>query len=125
MKWKSIISGLLILVTMAVLSSTSLARPPQPAQQVGIIEAVDHAARTLRLRQTGEAGSLTLTWNNRTRFIEHDTAATAAALRKGASVRVWYRSPLFGPRWATKVHLEGGADASTRNPSSSTRRTKP
>jgi hypothetical protein len=47
--------------------------------------------------------ALTLNWNKRTRFIEAGHTITDAALSKGAHVTFWYRSPIFGERYAEAI----------------------
>jgi hypothetical protein len=93
------------------------ARPPQATEGRGIVAAVDHNARMLHLQRAGEAVPLPLTWSDRTRFIKQDTAVTPAELRKGGNVTVWYHTPLFGPRWATKIQIEAELKA-RKEPSS-------
>jgi hypothetical protein len=88
-----------------------IARPPRATEGRGTIVAVEHNARTLRLQRAGEAVLLDITWNDRTRFIKQDSTVTSAQLGKGGKVTVWYHTPLFGPRWATKIHIEAEGKA--------------
>ena len=75
----------------------------------GTIETIDRDARMIRIQRDGEAVPLTLVWNSQTRFIEGTRFVTAAALTKGARVTVWYRTPFFGKRFATKIVIERSA----------------
>lgn len=88
--------------------SPATARPPQAIVQRGTIEAIDRDAHILRLQRHGEAVSLMLAWNSRTHVFEGTRAVTADELTRGASVTVWYRNPLFGERFATKILIEIG-----------------
>jgi hypothetical protein len=85
------------------------ARPPRPRVLSGEIETIDQNARILRIRGGSEATPLTFVWNNRTRFLERDRVSASAELTKGASVTIWYGTPFFGERYATKIILWGGA----------------
>ena len=75
----------------------------------GTIETIDQDARIFRLQRQGEAVPLTLVWNSQTRFIEGTRFVTAAALTKGTTVTVWYHTPFFGKRFATKIVIERSA----------------
>ena len=75
----------------------------------GTIETIDPDARILRIHRDGEAVPLTLVWNSQTRFIEGTRFVTAAELTRGARVTVWYHTPFFGKRFATKIVIERGA----------------
>ena len=105
--------------------SQAFARTPQPRVQSGTIEAlgqdtqtrrdkcccgtivsIDQDARILRLNRDGEAEALTLVWNSQTRFIEGMRLVNATELTKGARVTVWYHTPFFGKRFATKIVIE-------------------
>lgn len=104
------------------------ARPPQPRAESGTIEKIGHDARTcrdqsccgtietidynarlLRIQRDGDAGPLTLVWNGRTSFVDGTRSVTAAELTRGTRVTVWYRTPFFGKRFATKIVIERGA----------------
>ena len=82
----------------------------------GTIEAIDQDARILRLRRDGEAVPLTLVWNSQTRFVEGTRFVTAAELTKGARVTVWYHTPFFGKRFATKIVIERSAVRPKQHP---------
>jgi hypothetical protein len=76
---------------------------------IGTIETIDRDARILRIQRQGEAVPLTLVWNNQTRFVEGTRSVTAAELTKGTPVTVWYHTPFFGKRFATKIVIERNA----------------
>jgi hypothetical protein len=90
---------------------------PRPRVLSGKIEAIDRTARLLRVRGDFEAASLTLVWNDRTRFFEGSRIVTAAELTKGTSVVIWYGTPFFGERYATKIVIgEGPVRSAKRQP---------
>lgn len=114
--------------TLIATCSEAFARSPQPRVEGGTVEAlgqdaqtsrdkccggtietIDQDARILRLKRDGEAEPLTLVWNRHTSFIEGTGFVTAAALTKGARVTVWYHTPFFGKRFATKIVIERSA----------------
>ena len=76
---------------------------------IGTIETIDPDARVIRIQRQGEATPLTLVWNTQTRFVEGTRFVTAAELKKGAPVTVWYHTPFLGKRFATKIVIERGA----------------
>lgn len=86
--------------------SQASARTPRSRVQHGIIEMIDRGTRTLRIQREGQAVPLTLVWNSRTSFIESGRFVTAVVLTKGTPVTVWYLTPLFGKRFATKIVIE-------------------
>ena len=105
---------LFCVVLMALCSQASARRPPARLQ-IGTIEMIDRDARVLRLRCDDGTVSLTLRWDDRTRFVEGTRFVTAADLTKGTPVTLWDRSPLFGGRYATKIlFLRGSARPAQR-----------
>lgn len=88
--------------------SEAFARSPRAQVVMGTIETIDADARVLRIKPRGEAPPLTPVWNSRTRFVKGSRFVTAAELTKGAPVTVWYRTTVFGKRFATKVVMERG-----------------
>ena len=83
---------------------------------IGAIETIDRDARILRIQRQGEAVPLTLVWNSRTRFVKGTRFVTAAELTNGAPVTVWYHTPFFGKRFATKIVIERGPVRPTQHP---------
>ena len=123
----NIICAALCAALIATCSQAS-ARPPQARVESGTIQTVeqdgrilqdpccsgtiatiDQNARILRVQRYGEAIPLTLVWNSRTIFVEGARVVTAAALTRGTPVKVWYRTPFFGKRFATKIVIERSA----------------
>jgi len=89
--------------------SDAWARPPRSRTASGVIESVDHTARVLRLRQTERSEPLTVIWNWRTRFLAEDQLGTASLLQEGEWANVFYHTPFFGERYATRIELVGSA----------------
>jgi hypothetical protein len=88
--------------------SQGSARRPQARVESATIQTVDQNACVLRVQRYGNAIPLTLAWNSRTIFVEGARVVTSATLTKGTPVKVWYRTPLFGKRFATKIVIERG-----------------
>lgn len=72
----------------------------------GTIKTIDEDARVIVIQRPGESVPLTLKWNNKTKFLENNDFVTPATLKNGALVTVWYRTPFFGKRFATKIVVE-------------------
>jgi hypothetical protein len=85
--------------------SDAKARPPRSRSESGVVESVDPATRVVHLRRSHRSGSLRLVWNSRTRFVAGEHFTSADRLRSGGGVQVWYRTPFFGERFATKIVL--------------------
>jgi hypothetical protein len=91
--------------------SDAKARPPQSRNEQGLIESVDPTARVLQLRRPHRSEPLRLVWNARTRFVAGQHFTNADQLRSGRAAQVWYRTPLFGERFATKIVLRDSTPA--------------
>lgn len=92
-----------ILLMLVVTAIPALARPPMSRQAVGRIESVDSSAQRFTFWRAANAGDLVLAWNRRTAIYLDGLKSTPAALKSGQSARVYYRTPFFGPRWASRV----------------------
>lgn len=99
---------MILCVALVAICTQASARTPRSRVQHGVIEMINHDASTLRIQRDGEAVPLTLVWNSRTRFVGDSRFVSAAELRQGAPVTVWYLTPLFGKRFATKIVIEPG-----------------
>ena len=95
-------------IVLVFSSVPASARLPQPIQKRGVIEMIDHPTHTLRLRVKADGRVLMLVWTPRTQILNGTRKATLTDLTKGASVTVWYRHPVFGERFATKILIEAG-----------------
>ena len=95
----------LIVTCLALLSfgTQVFARRPPARIQHGIVETLDQGARVLTLRPDDGSTTLTLTWDKRTRFFVHSRLTAETGLSKGAHVTLWYRSPIFGPRYVERI----------------------
>ena len=88
---------------IAIFATRASALPPTSRHMTGIIEKVDPSARTLVVQAAAAPHRVQLAWNERTRFVEEARFTTPAAMHAGRSVIVTFRSPFFGPPFATKV----------------------
>lgn len=93
-----------VLGTFGGISDTQ-ALPPRSHSEQGVIEVVDPIARVLQLRRPDRSEPLRVIWNMRTRFVAGQHFTNANQLRFGRAAEVWYRTPLFGERFATKIVL--------------------
>lgn len=98
---------MVLCVAIVATCTQAPARTPRSRVQHGVIEMIDHDARTLRIQRDGEAVPLTIVWNRLTDFVEGSHFVTAANLTKGTPVTIWYLTPLFGKRFATKIVIDG------------------
>lgn len=119
-----------MLVTALITISPDVvsARQPQASVEQGIVESVasqsrhrreeccsgtiktfDENSRVIVIQRRGETVPLTLKWNNKTKFLERNGFVTPGKLKNGALVTVWYRTPFFGKRFATKIVIEHSA----------------
>lgn len=105
---------MILCIALAATCTQATARTPRSRVQHGVIEMIDRDARTLRVQLEGSALPLTLVWNSRTRFVGESRYVTAAELRQGNPVTVWYLTPFFGERFATKIGIERGLVPSVR-----------
>lgn len=97
---------ILIGLIAAVFTGEISARPPQARTEFGTVAAADANARVIRLQLRCTAIPLTLVWNQRTRIFHGADAVSTAHLTLGTPVKVWYRTPIFGERFATKITIE-------------------
>jgi hypothetical protein len=93
-----------LIATFAV-GSNAWARPPQSRVESGVIGSADYTTHVLRLRRAERCEPLTVIWNPRTRFLAEDRLNTESGLQAGKRAVVYYRTPLFGERYATKIEL--------------------
>lgn len=84
------------------------ARTPRARVQQGNIQTIDRDARVLRIQCDEKPVPLTLVWNNRTSIFKENRAITASEQTNGTPVTVWYPTPFFGERFATKIVIQGG-----------------
>jgi hypothetical protein len=87
-----------VLATQSVFGITVLAR-----EEFGTIETINIGTRRLTINPAREAKPLTLVWNSQTRFLQDWRFTTVERLKQGTQITVYYHSPFFGDRFATKI----------------------
>jgi hypothetical protein len=75
----------------------------RPREEFGTIQSIDIGTRRLTVNPAREAKPLTLIWNSQTRFLQDWRFTTVEQLKQGTRVTVYYHSPFFGDRFATKI----------------------
>lgn len=106
MNSKKIFPGIFLILLFACLYPTdALAIRPRSRAAEGIIENIDTRHRTLTIKRldSDEQEVLTYEWKDYTKFFREDQIVNAEALRAGARINYWYRSPLFGKPFVTRV----------------------
>src|SRR2546425_1406788 len=101
-----------ILIALAVFCLTATdtwAHPPGSRQLVCKIETMDRYTRTLTLDCDKEVKPLDLVWHDDTWFVQNQHFTNSEALKQGLMVRVYYWSPFFGKKFATRVVWANGS----------------
>jgi hypothetical protein len=75
----------------------------QPREEFGTIQSIDFQTRRLVIALARDAKPLTLVWDSWTRFIQDSHFTTVEHLKRGMQITVYYHSPIFGDRFATKI----------------------
>ncbi|MEK7780861.1 MAG: hypothetical protein AAB370_05110 [Verrucomicrobiota bacterium] len=88
----------------------SQARPPRARERQCVIQTIERDSRTMTLQCGKDAKALELVWTKQTKFLQNGTFADVAPLKTNQAVVVYYRSPFFGKKFATKVVWENGSD---------------
>lgn len=87
-------------------ASTASARTPPSREWSGVMERIDHDAKTLAVHSEKKSRTFELIWRDRTQFIHSSKFTSLAALKPGTKVCVFYRAPVFGKPFATRVIWE-------------------
>jgi len=88
----------------------SQARPPRARERQCVIQTIERDSRTMTLQCGKDAKALELVWTKQTKFLQNGTFADVAPLKTNQAVVVYYRSPFFGKKFATKVVWGNGSD---------------
>lgn len=97
---------ILIALMLAVggwIPTNARAMPRLVRQLDGEVRAVDRNSRTLTVQAGQQAKPLEFVWDRDTRFIQNLQFTNATALKRGATVKIHYRWPLFGKKFATRI----------------------
>lgn len=104
------LSRLFLIVScgLFLMPTQSQARPPRARERTCVIQSIEHSARTMSLQCGNDSNPLELVWKKDTRFLKDWKFTEAAGLKAGQTVVVYYKSPFFGKKFATKVILQNG-----------------
>lgn len=103
--------ALIALVTSFLLAPVeSWARPPRARERHCVIQSIEYQSQRVTLQCGKDTEPLELIWTTDTRFVRNGQFADAATLEAGETVTVYYRSPFFGKKFATKVVWQNGSN---------------
>ena len=97
-------------------SADAWARPPRARESCGVIQAIDPQTHTLTVQSPKRDQPLTVVWKRDTKFIHNWKFTDSAALKEGLRACVYYRSPIFGKPFVTKVVWVNGKEQSPTTP---------
>jgi hypothetical protein len=81
----------------------SSARPPRARELCGVIQAIDPQTHTLTIESPKRAEPLTVVLKRETKFIKNWKFTEQDSLAVGQHACIYYRSPMFGRPFVTKV----------------------
>jgi len=94
---------LALFITQLFAANNTWARLPKPAQESGIVLAVDVASQTLVFKRTGGKKPVLLDWDKDTQFSCDGKAASPSQLKAGTSIVVLYKDVSFSNPLLKKV----------------------
>ena len=97
------VAGALVLVVFCLASSKACARPPRAREFCGVLECIDQQNEALTIRPAKGGKPLEVIWKKDTQLIHNWKFDSAASLKDGGKVCLYYRSPIFGRPFATRV----------------------
>jgi hypothetical protein len=92
-----------MLVTAVLATQSVFGRAVRSREEFGTIQSIDIGTRRLTVNPTRGTKPLTLIWNSQTWFLRDWRFTNVERLKQGTRVTVYYRSPFFGDRFATKI----------------------
>lgn len=93
----------------------SQARPPRARERQCVIQTIERDSRAMTLQCGKDAKALELVWTKQTKFLQDGKFTDAALLKTNQTVLVYYHSPFFGKKFATKVVWQNGSSNKTNN----------
>ncbi len=100
-----------LLLSMCCFAGTSASARTIRAREVHVVvQSIDRRAKTLTLMYDQGHGQRKLIWNADTKFLCDWRCVSSDELKEGARATIYYRSPLFGKPFATKVVWSIAAD---------------
>lgn len=106
------LSCLLIASAILATGTVSFAMPRLVREAEGVVERIDHKARTMTLRLPDRSQPEEFTWRPTSRFIQDRLSVASTNLHIGTSVNIRYRMPFFGKPYVT--HIFWATDESGR-----------
>ncbi len=101
--------GLTTIALMLLSGADSWARPPRAREVCGAVQKIDRAAHTLTILPEKKGEPLNVVWKRDTKFIHNWKFANSTLLKEERRACVYYRTPLFGKPFVTKVVWVNGA----------------
>lgn len=102
------LSFLVISFGFFLMPTESQARPPRARERACVIQNIERDSHTMSLQCSKDAKPLEVVWKKDTKFLKDWKFTDAASLKAGQAVVVYYRSPFFGKKFATRVVLQNG-----------------
>lgn len=93
----------LLLTALFLAAANAEARSPRAREWCGVLEQIGPQGETLKVRSSKGNKPLEVLWKKETRFVHNGKFDSAAALKPGERVCVYYHSPFFGRPFASKV----------------------
>lgn len=95
-----------LIFAAASVEITASAHTVRSREVNAVVTEIQPENRTLQVRIEKDGRELEMAWRKQTTFRIADRVATAHDLKAGAKAVVYYRTPLFGKRFITKIVLE-------------------
>ena len=92
-----------LIIFLLAATFSAWGRTPPAREWCGVIERIDHQAKTLAVRSDKESKTFELMWRDRSQFIRNSKFDSPTTLKEGSKVCVFYRAPIFGKPFATRV----------------------
>lgn len=102
------------LLALAIFCSTSVngwAHVPRPREKQCVIQTIEAKSRAMTLQCGKDTKPLELVWTKQTQFVKDRRFTDSAQLKPGQPVTVYYHSPFFGKKFATKVVWQSNQNA--------------
>lgn len=103
LKCSSLKAVLAATALLCLSSADSWAKPPRARELCGVIQTINPHSRTLTIQSPKRDQPFTFAVKDYTRFIKNWKFTDSGSLKEGQRACVYYRSPLFGKPFVTKV----------------------
>lgn len=98
----------LVLAVFCIAATDAWARAPRARERQCVVQTIEPNSRAMTLRCGKDAEPLELVWTKDTQFLNNWRLTNAAQLKPGQTVTVYYHSPFFGKKFATRVVWQSG-----------------